>query len=197
MDFTTEIGSHTLEYVDETHTYLVDGMIVPSMTQIVKYVTPDAFASVPPNVLAKAAKKGTAVHAAIENYCINGVETDAPELRGFKFFQNKIPFTVKGNEIPVILAHNGFFAAGRLDLVIEVDGKTGGADIKCVTTVNREYCTAQLNLYRLAYRYSYGVDWEFLKIIQVKDLVRKFIDIPIKEKETLALLNKYFAEPPL
>ena len=30
------ICGHILEYIDSTHTYLVDGVIVPSITQIMK-----------------------------------------------------------------------------------------------------------------------------------------------------------------
>ena len=36
MDITKEIAGHTLEYIDDSHTYLVDGVIVPSITQILK-----------------------------------------------------------------------------------------------------------------------------------------------------------------
>ena len=32
-----EIAGHTLEYFDDTHEYLVDGLLVPSITQILKY----------------------------------------------------------------------------------------------------------------------------------------------------------------
>ena len=35
-DFTVKIREFTLEYFDDEHLYLVDGLIVPSITQILK-----------------------------------------------------------------------------------------------------------------------------------------------------------------
>lgn len=34
MDFCKEIAGHTLEYYDVEHQYIVDGICVPSITQI-------------------------------------------------------------------------------------------------------------------------------------------------------------------
>lgn len=191
MDFTTEINGDTLEYLDDTHTYIVNGVIVPSITQMLKLKFGGKYSGVNRSVLNRAAEKGTAVHDAIEQYCKHGTESDLPELRNFRFLQKQYKFEVLGNEVPVILFSDSEpIAAGRLDLVLGIDNKVGGADIKRTATLDKEYLAYQLNLYRIAYRQSYGVEWEFLKGIHLRDNIRKMIDIPVNE----SLVNEIIGE---
>lgn len=75
-----------------------------------------------------------------------------------------------------------------------IDGQTGIADIKTVSTLNKEKIAYQLNLYRIGLMQSYGVDAKFLKIIHLRDGIRKVIDSPINEKMTWDLINKYLEE---
>lgn len=187
-----EIGGRTLEYFDDTHTYLVDGVIVPSITQILKIKFGGKYNAVSSEVLQKAAEKGTAVHKAIEDYCVAGIESDLKELRNFKFLKRHYCFDVMENEVPVILFKDDEpIAAGRLDLVLQIDGKIGGADIKRTSTLDKEYLGYQLNLYRIAYRQCYGVEWEFLKGVHLREDTRKFVDIPINEELPLALVEEF------
>lgn len=196
MDFTTEINGVTLEYLDDTHTYIADGVIVSSITQILKLKFGGKYSGVNRSVLNRAAEKGTAVHDAIEQYCKHGTESDLPELRNFKFLQRQYKFEVRGNEVPVILfSDNEPIAAGRLDLVIKMtlgkDGNLGLADIKRTATLDKEYLAYQLNLYRIAYQQSYGQHITFLKGIHLRENIRKFIDIPINEEITQKFINEY------
>ena len=186
------IKGGTLEYFDDTHTYLYDGIMLPSVTQILKFKFGGKYNGVSKAVLNRAAEKGTAVHDAIEQYCKYGTESDLWELRNFKFLQKHYEFEVLENEIPVILFENHVpVAAGRLDLVIKMGDKIGGADIKRTSTLDKEYLAYQLNLYRIAYRQSYGVEWEFLKGIHLRENVRKFVDIPVNEEMAIELVNQY------
>lgn len=192
MDYTAEINGHTLEFYEVEHIYLVDGVIVPSITEILKCRFGNKYNGVSKAVLRAAADKGTAVHDAIERYCKTGEESDFPELRNFKFLQKQYGFTVKENETPIILSLNDEpIAAGRLDLVLEMGGKVGGADIKRTSTLDKEYLAYQLNLYRIAYRQCYGIEWEFLRGVHLRDLVRKFVDIPIDENMAWQLVHDY------
>ena len=54
MDYTAEIAGKTLEYFDDEHLYLVDGIIVPSITQVVKGIAIGRYKNVAPGVLKKA-----------------------------------------------------------------------------------------------------------------------------------------------
>lgn len=197
MDFTKEINGHTLEYYDADHIYLVDGIVVPSITTILKQRFGGKYAGVSKAVLKMAAEKGTAVHDAIEQWCVNGTESDLPELRNFKFLKKKFGFDVLENEVPVILFHDGTaISAGRLDLVLEMDGKVGGADIKRTSTLDKEYLAYQLNLYRIAYRQCYGVEWEFLRGVHLREDVRRFVEIPIDEQAAWNLIHEYMTSVP-
>jgi len=187
-----EIAGHTLEYFDDTHEYLVDGLLVPSITQILKYKFGNKYDGVSKRVLNKAAEKGTEVHEAIERFCKTGESSDLKEVRNFKFLLKKYKFKVHANEVPIILFKNDEpIAAGRLDLVLELDDKTGGADIKRTSTLDKEYLAYQLNLYRIGYRQCYGVEWEFLKGIHLRDDIRKFVNIPINENMAWKLVEDY------
>ena len=87
MTYLREIQNYTLEFDEETHTYLVDGIIVPSVTQLLKDQFQHKYDGVPEEVLKRASQRGTEVHEAIERYIKTGEETELPEMRGFKFLQ--------------------------------------------------------------------------------------------------------------
>lgn len=196
---TWEIDGHTLEYADDSHTYICDGEIVPSITQILKLKFGGKYNGVSKSVLQKASEKGTMVHEAIEKYCKYGYESDLPELRNFKFLQRAYKFNVLGNEVPVILSVDGEpVSAGRLDLVIEkigedgaLHGERGIADIKRTSTLDKEYLAYQLNLYRIAYQQCYGIKIDFLKGIHLREEKRKYVDIPINEEMAMELVKEY------
>jgi len=194
MDFVKEIYGHTLEYYDDEHLYLVDGVIVPSITTILKTKFGRKYDHVTEATLKRASEQGTAVHEAIEAYCRNGAESDRPEVRNFKFLQKQYGFEVLENETPVILFYDDKpISAGRLDMVIKIGDAIGGADIKRTSTLDKDYLAYQLNLYRIAYRQCYGVEWEFLRGIHLRENVRKFVTIPISEKLAWDLIEQWRA----
>ena len=59
---TFSIKGGTLEFFPETHTYLYDGLMLPSVSRILGTKYKNEYASVPPAVLDNAAQRGTAVH---------------------------------------------------------------------------------------------------------------------------------------
>ena len=188
-----KINGDTLEYYDDIHQYLLNGKCVPSITQILKVKFGNKYRNVNNSVLTRAAAKGTEVHEAIQRYCEEGTESDLKEVRNFKFLQKAYNFKVLKNEVPVILKRNHVpIAAGRLDLVLEINGKIGGADIKRTSTLDKEYLAYQLNLYRIAYFQCYGVEWQFLRGVHLREDVRKFVNIPINEQMAWELVDEYF-----
>ena len=192
---TFSIKGGTLEYFDDTHTYLYDGMMLPSVTQILGVKYKNDYASVPPAVLDNASKRGTAVHKAIENYNNSGYDDGSEAVRNFKFLQKQYGFEVLDSELPIVIFKDDMpIACGRLDMTMLMDGETGIADIKTVSTLNKEKIAYQLNLYRIGLMQSYGVDAKFLKIIHLRDGIRKVIDSPINEGMTWELIDKYLEE---
>ena len=188
---TWEIKGHTLEYIDETHTYLVDGVIKPSITQILKLKFGKKYDNVDKSVLQRASELGTATHKAIEDYCKLGIVTDLPELRNFIFLQKTFKFEVIDNELPIILFDKDIpVACGRLDLVLNT-GQLELGDIKRTYTLDKEYLAYQLNLYRIGFQQCYGKEIKGLKGLHLREDTRKYVDIPINEELTKELLNKY------
>lgn len=189
---TWNIKGHTIEYIDECHLYLVDGVILPSITQILKIKFGHKYDDVPKEVLSRAADKGTAVHKAIEDYCKLGLDSDLLELRNFKFLQKQYKFEVLDNEVPVVLFKDDIpVACGRLDLVLKIGNDVGLGDIKRTSVLDKEYLAYQLNLYRIAYQQCYEVDIKFLKGVHLRKDIRKFVDIPINEKLARKLVEEY------
>ncbi len=191
-DQTWEIQGHTLEYFDDDHLYLVDGVIVPSITEILKIRFGNKYDFVDRETLKRASDEGTRVHDAIEHLVRTGEVIDLPEVRNFLFLQRQYNFDLYDAEVPVILwMDDEPVSAGRCDLVLVMDGKIGGADIKRTSALDKEYLSYQLNLYRTAFRQSYGAEWEFLRGIHLRGDVRRFVNIPINEDVALEIVQEW------
>ncbi len=190
------IAGGTLEYIDESHTYLYNGVILPSITQILKSKFGNKYIGVDEKVLQRASEKGTEVHKAIEDYEKRSIDDlNCTELRNYKFLKKQFGFNCLDNEVPIVLFFNDEpISAGRVDLILEDNGKVGIADIKRTSVFDKEYVAYQTNLYRLGYQQSYGTEITFLRGIHLRDKVRKYIEIPIKEKEILEFIEKYLKE---
>lgn len=187
------IKGSTLEYFDETHTYLYEGLMLPSVSQILGVKYKNDYASVPPAVLNNAAKRGTAVHKAIENFNVSGYDDGSEAVRNFKFLQKQYGFEVLDSELPIVIFKDDMpIACGRLDMTMLIDGQTGIADIKTVSALNKEKIAYQLNLYRIGLMQSYGVDAQFLKIIHIRDGIRKVIDSPLNEGMAWEIIEEYY-----
>lgn len=179
-----DIKGRILEYDSDTHTYLVDGIIVSSVTQLLNKKFGHKYDEVSDSTLRLAADRGTMIHKAIEDFC-NGIESNISEVRDFAFLMNYYNFGVMENELPIIVDLGGHTYAGRLDLILSFDGDLAVCDIKTTSTLDREYLGHQLNLYRLGAIQSYGFDIQKLYGIHLKNGKRKLVPIPIKEEQWL------------
>lgn len=191
---TWNINGRTVEFDDETHIYLVDGIIVPSVTTILKARFND-YAKVSRAVLEQASEKGTALHSAIEIYEKTGEESDLKEFKNYLFLKKHFGFKNISNELPIIYEEDGrVLFAGRLDQIIEIDGKRGINDFKRVSAPNKEKIAYQLNLYKLGYEQTYQEHINSLSFMQLREDTRKFTPLPINESATRNLLKDYFQE---
>ena len=84
---TFSIKGGTLEYFDDTHTYLYEGLMLPIVSRILGTKYKNEYSNVPPAVLDNASKRGTAVHKAIENFNVSGYDDGSEAVRNFKFLQ--------------------------------------------------------------------------------------------------------------
>jgi hypothetical protein len=187
-----EIGGHSLEFLDESHQYLIDGVCVPSITQIMKIKFGGKYEGIDKETLKRASEAGTQMHETIQKWCEKGIDSDLVELHNFKFLKAQYGFEVIENETPVILSYdNEPMCAGRLDMVIMLRDQIGLADLKRTSSLDKEYLAYQLNLYRIAYRQTYGIEADFLRGIHLREDIRKFVPIPVNEPMTWEFLKEY------
>lgn len=188
------INGYTLEFDEESHTYLVDGVIVPSVTQILKVRFGHKYDGINKEVLNRAAQRGTAIHKAIEEYCKGKWDNlDVKEVRNFKFLMVKYAFDVELTEVPIIIFKKDKpIAAGRLDLILN-DGanQKAVADIKTTATLDREYLAYQLNLYRIGYMQCYRQDIKRLYGVHLKDDKRKMVMFPVNQEKAWEIIREY------
>lgn len=191
-----KIAGRLLEYIDDTHTYVYDGVILPSITQILKVKFGNKYNGVSKDVLQKASERGTKVHQAIEDYEKRSIDdTECKELRNYKLLKNRFNFECLDNEVPIVLFLNDKpVCAGRIDLIIKENENVGIADIKRTSVFDKEYVAYQTNLYRIGYQQCYGIKVSFLKGLHLRDDIRKYIDLPINEGMSLDLVKKYLEE---
>lgn len=189
---TWEIKDHVLEYIDESHTYLCDGVVIPSITQIMKIVNGNKYKDIPPEILKSAADKGTEMHLAIELYEKEGKEDNIPELKNYKFLKKHYKWEVLESEIPILLFHNGVvIAAGRLDQVIKIEDKKGINDLKRTAVFDKPSIALQTNLYRIGYQQSYDETIDFVSGTHLRDNTRKFSKLPVNQEYAEEIIEIY------
>ena len=191
-----EIAGGLLEYIDESHTYVYNGVILPSITQILKIKFGNKYDGVSENVLKRASDKGTAVHKAIEDYEKRSLDDlNCKELRNYKFLKRMFNFECIDNEVPIVLfLNNKPICAGRIDLILKEKNEYGIGDIKRTSVFDKEYVAYQTNLYRIGYQQCYGTKIRFLRGVHLRDDVRKYIPLPINEEISLQLVKDYLKE---
>lgn len=138
-----------VEFIPETHKYLVDGVEVPSVTQIVAplgedFDEADDFVEL---AIEAAADRGVTMHAYIEHRLTGGAPEDfeipdayAPYADAVELFLSE--HTVVPMLIETPLPGDGF--AGTPDLVCEFDGNESILDYKFVSTISKARTGAQL-----------------------------------------------------
>lgn len=177
-----------IEFIEETHTYIVDGIIVPSVSTILaQTIFKDKYASVPDFVLQKAAEFGTAVHKAIETSEWIGLDD-----KQYQVYMNYLKLVKRENIEPLVheqvVSYNYDFA-GTFDMIANVNGLNCLVDIKTTYHLDRDYLSWQLSLYELAY----GKQFDKLYAIWLpKRKGAELVEIERKSKEEIEeLLRGY------
>lgn len=148
-------------YSDETHTYIVDGLELPSITSLLSLVYGDTYAAVNKNILHRAAEHGTIIHSELQTVIEHRLENpdyiiDIPlHEESQQYFQLIEPIwqikPIQTEQIVVLYGPNNRpIAAGRFDLLCTVQDELTLVDFKTTSTIHRQLVTAQLNLYRKA-----------------------------------------------
>jgi hypothetical protein len=147
----------TFEFIPETHTYLLDGRVIPSVTQCLDACGIVDYSHVPQPILDHKAEVGTAAHAACwyhDEGDLN-IETIDPEISGYlvgwQKFRNETGFTPRLIERRGIHATNGMQYGYTLDREGELYGRDTLIEIKCTASVEPSW-GPQTAAYEIALR---------------------------------------------
>lgn len=183
------MNKYEVEYIDADHIYLVNGVIVKSVTQILHLLFPDKYKNVDINTLSAKAKYGTELHNYIEQY-ENGLITQElnyiQEISFKQYLKLKEKYNIKVLEQEKIINYKDIYA-GRFDMIANVNNELCLCDIKTTAQLDLEYLSWQLSLYE----YAYGKQFDKLYAIWLpkKDL-GKLIGVKRKSKEEIEGLLK-------
>ena len=141
-----------LTFDPERHIYRLDGVIIPSVTQIMKPLSDAEYTDIDPDILDKAAKRGTSVHEAVEMYETYGIEDSPPEYQPYfdaylKWRRKYQPHVISTEGATF---HKALLYAGTLDLVVEIGNELYLIDIKTTAVINDMLTSVQLEAYSRA-----------------------------------------------
>lgn len=188
------INNHNIEFLEEEHLYLVDGILVPSVTTIIGkfYESP---VKVSQEILQRAGLLGTKMHESIEKYERYGTKSRTKEFKNYLFLKDKIGFKNIDNELIVLYEENGeVLYIGKLDQIIELNNQLGINDFKRVSTFDKEKVSMQLTLYAIAYEQTYKKKVDFISGTHLKEDKRKFYKLLRNDKKALNMVYKYKEE---
>lgn len=142
-----------LEFLEEEHIYLYEGVIIPSVSEILKFLFPNKYEGIPNAVLNAKADYGTKIHEAIELLektgevmKLNYIQTSSIE----QYIKLKQKYDIEVLEQEQMIHYQDKYA-GRFDMLATINDELSLCDIKTTATLDREYLSWQLSLYAFAY----------------------------------------------
>ena len=178
-----------IEFIEESHTYLVEGVITPSISQILKATKfKDKYKGIPEGVLKAKARFGTEVHKALENGSTEGL--DIQQLSCYnEYLRLKKKHNIQELEREQIVHRKRLFA-GTYDLEANIDGCHSLADYKTTAALDTEYISYQLSFYE----WARGISFEKLYAIWLpKGELGKVVEVRrIPREELEAILDEYY-----
>lgn len=124
----------SLTFIEETHSYEISGVTIPSVTQIIGAAGLNDFSGVNPGVLERSANFGTAVHKAIELQCKESLDWNTvdsaikPWIKNWNKFTEDFKFTAGSNEVR---GYHPIYRYGyTIDAIGIADEKRTKVDIK-------------------------------------------------------------------
>jgi hypothetical protein len=186
-----------LEFVEQEHLYLYDGVIIPSVSEILGFIFPDKYKDVPKEILKDKADYGTLVHKLCEELDTGKTLEELKQEYKFNYIieatlNQHLRLKEKHDIQPISMeqrvCYKGIYA-GTYDLEAYVDRKLSLIDRKTTAELDTEYLSWQLSFYELAKGKKY--DKLYVEWLPKKGL-GQFIEIERKsKKELLEVLEKY------
>ncbi|WP_407453514.1 PD-(D/E)XK nuclease family protein [Methanobrevibacter sp.] len=141
-----------IEFIEELHMYLVDGVITPSVSDILRFIFPNKYSNIPASILNAKAEFGTHIHEAIEKYenCEDVELTPMEEIVFEQYLDLKERFEIEPIEQETLVHFEDRYC-GRLDMIANVSGIRSLIDIKTTAKLDKESLSWQLSFYSMAY----------------------------------------------
>lgn len=136
-----------IDFNEDKHEYSVNGVKVPSVSEILSPLNADRYGDINPAVLRAAAEKGTAVHEMCEaiDYGIDPDEEEMPEIQGYvdAYYQFLFDHDVYWKMVEQIVSFSRFdgelpLYCGTIDRFGIVDGRKAVVDIKTYASMTTE-----------------------------------------------------------
>lgn len=184
-----------LTFNEDAHEYQVNGEIIPSVSEIIRFIAREVYGEVVQSVLDNAADRGTRVHKATQMLdVVHDVECDediVPYIQAYvQFLRDHKPHW-SAIEKSMYSPEKKF--AGTIDRIGELDGKTTIADIKTSSSLQKVLYGAQLNLYRMMAEEN-GIKVDRIVIVHLqKDGRYKLVDMPVDDNVASACLTLHNA----
>ena len=150
-----------LKFIEETHTYVKNGKVLKSVTQILQELFPEKYGNVPKYILENKAKYGTELHKYIEMiekkkpkdpiaYIKRKYKPNIYQVESLKqYLKIKKDYDIKITDSEKMVSYKDFYA-GTMDLKGFVDEKSAIIDIKTTYEYDEAWVTWQNSLYELA-----------------------------------------------
>lgn len=141
-----------LEFEEKDHIYRLNGLVIPSVSEVMTPLSSALYKSVDPETLNHAAARGTSIHEAIENWIKFGIEDIIPDYKGYLngFYQwwAKEKPTVVCSELKVY--HKVLLYGGTVDLLAYIGNQLTLVDFKTTSVLNDMTCKVQVEAYAQA-----------------------------------------------
>lgn len=179
-----------LLFFDQNHKYTLDGVELPSVSELCRFLSREVYGTVAQYTLDQAAERGTKVHKACEALDVYGKvevsEDFLPYVNAYLQFRRE--HDVKWNKVEQSIAHQSERYAGTVDRYGTLDGVKVLVDLKTTYTVHKRLAIAQLNLYRWMIE-AEGHPVEKQYILHLKKDGYKLVEIEKNDDVPRALLT--------
>ena len=191
---------NNIEFLKESHIYLIEGIIVPSVTQILKKIFPNKYNNINLKILKEKSIFGTTGHAIIEYLNINNPDIVKKTISSIQNKDLEIcireyvrlckTFKIEPLEHEKRVSYK-YLYAGTLDLIANVDNIESLCDIKFTAELDKEYLSWQLGMYALAlgkeFKKYYCVWLPKKQLGQLVEIVPKTKEEILKKLEELGI----------
>lgn len=195
-----------IDFLEEPHIYLVDGVITPSVSEILHFIFPEKYKNVSRYILNKKAQYGTTIHQSVEmlennlktmsieeafNVTVQALDLNyIQEVSLHQYLKLKDKYQIEVIEQEQMIHFKNYYA-GRFDMIAKIKNNLCLCDIKTTAELDEEYLSWQLSYYEMA------VGKKFDKLYAIwlpKKDIGQVVEIKRKTKKELMKKLKEFME---